>query len=924
MKNRQLQQKIIDRLINKFEFKEKTDFLRYGRCPECGKKELFTPIAYPRFIKCGRLNNCGYEGDTKDIFKDLYEKLNEKYKPTQQNPNATADAYMELERGFNPRPLKGAYRQGSFYSHYAKKGTATVLFDIDRANAISMERFVETIYEPQEDGSLEPRKQNFNGSFRGLFWNNPLQTIKPDDTVYITEACLDAIALQQNGYKAVAALTSSNYPIKDIEKHDPDKTVNWVLALDGDKAGRDGVRKHYKLLVKAGYSVRAAIPPMGSEKEDWNDLHEKEKITPKHMKEYHYQGDLLVAKSATDKALLIHYKEEINNFPLDFANHTYWFKLDLDKLSKALERLNESEEHQDKPDKEKRNIAISQCGSLSEMANCKVSFLYFQRNELTDESWYYARVEFPHFGKPIKLTFSNSQILAASRFAERLLVAPGAVFEGNSSQLTRLVKPQIFNIKTVDTIDFIGYSKDHNAYLFNDKAVSNGRVININDEDYFELGSLSIKSLSRSPELMIAPSHKYKSDWFNKVWECFGAKGLAALTFWFGSLFAEQIRKAQDSYPFLELVGEPGAGKSTLIEFMWRLFGRADWEGFDPSKATAAARARNMSQVSNLPVVMLEGDRDDDISGSKSMDWDEFKTAYNGRATRSRGLKNSGNETYEPPFRGSIVISQNADVSASEAILQRIVHITFTREGHTENSKIAADWLSRADVSEVSYFLIKATLAEEKVMKIVKENQPRYEKKLLAKPEIKTVRIAKNHAQLMALVDALTEVIELSKEQRDQTIVELSQMAIDRQNAIGSDHPIVAQFWETFYYLNESAATQRNIATQEAYEQKKKAANGESFSLDQQVANDKAEFETTYIPGLDHSKNKEVVAVSLQEFVTVGGDHKQQIPLLIDLKKLLKGSRSHKFIGVKTVLSAITSKSKKCWVFKKPIGGHHG
>ena len=121
MKNRELQQKIIDRLIEKFEFKEKKDFLRYGRCPACGKKELYAPIAYPRFIKCGRLNNCGYEGDAKEIFKDLYEDLNDKYKPTPQNPNATADAYMELHRGFNPRLLKGAYRQGSFYSHYAKK-----------------------------------------------------------------------------------------------------------------------------------------------------------------------------------------------------------------------------------------------------------------------------------------------------------------------------------------------------------------------------------------------------------------------------------------------------------------------------------------------------------------------------------------------------------------------------------------------------------------------------------------------------------------------------------------------------------------------------------------------------------------------------------------------------------------------------------
>lgn len=260
MKNRQLQQQIIDRLINQFEFKERGDFLRYGRCPECQKKELYALVEHPWTITCGRLTNCAYEGKTKDICKDLFEKLNEKHPPTTKNPTATADAFLELHRGFNPKTLKGAYRQGTFYSPTAKKGTATVLFDIDREHAITMERFVETLLIPDEDGNEKPRKQHFSGSHRGLFWNSPLQTINATDTVYITEACLDAIALQQNGYKAVAALTCVNYPIKSIEKYDPHKTVNWVWALDGDKAGKRYTIKHYRTMKAAGYNVQAAIP----------------------------------------------------------------------------------------------------------------------------------------------------------------------------------------------------------------------------------------------------------------------------------------------------------------------------------------------------------------------------------------------------------------------------------------------------------------------------------------------------------------------------------------------------------------------------------------------------------------------------------------------------------------------------------------
>jgi hypothetical protein len=40
-------------------------------------------------------------------------------------------------------------------------------------------------------------------------------------------------------------------------------------------------------------------------------------------------------------------------------------------------------------------------------------------------------------------------------------------------------------------------------------------------------------------------------------------------------------------------------------------------------------------------------------------------------------MKTSGNETYEPPFRGTIVISQNAALVGHEAIVTRICKLHF-------------------------------------------------------------------------------------------------------------------------------------------------------------------------------------------------------------------------------------------------------
>lgn len=265
---------------------------------------------------------------------------------------------------------------------------------------------------------------------------------------------------------------------------------------------------------------------------------------------------------------------------------------------------------------------------------------------------------------------------------------------------------------------------------------------------------------------------------------------IVAAAFFLGSLFAEQIREMHKSFPFLEIVGEAGAGKSTLIEFLWKLVGRADYEGFDPNKSTLAARARIMTQVSGLPISMIESDRGDDTAKQRQFDWDELKTAYNGRASRARGVANGGNDTKEPPFRGSILISQNAPVNASDAIMQRIIHLSFDTAGHNKQSKVAADTLASLPVEAVSHFLLMATTQEAKVLRAIQERTPAHEAELIERPSIRSVRIAKNHGQLMALVEALGEITAMPHEWIDATLAVLSTAAEQRQAAIASDHTV--------------------------------------------------------------------------------------------------------------------------------------
>ncbi len=935
----ELHAEVLTAIKREYSFKtQKGKWLQQGTCPACSKPELYANAEEPWVMRCGRLNRCGQEFHIKEEFPELFTTWSKRAEPRMAtNPNAAADDYLHIARGFDLERIKGWYTQETYHDPKADNGrgatTATARFPFA---GTYWERLLD---DPARFGKKKARFKP-GGTYMGQWWCPPdldlVAKARPEadgdagDAVldlWLVEGVFDAISLHLNGIAAVALGSCNNYPEHALAKlltpaGEPDaiarfmanikgggpqvqSRVRLVWAFDSDKAGIGYTFKFIERARKEGWTCTAAQIPQEPprRKTDWNDLHLLDKLKPEHIEQYLHLGALLVAPSASEKALLIyrHSGGQRTEFDFDFRKRLYWFKLDLEGFDRAMRDLEDTKDRLD--DEQRRDEALKKSHSVRPIASCKITALYYQRNAITDESWYYFRIEFPHDAPEVRGTFTSAQLAAGAEFKKRLLhLAPGALFEGTSQMLDRMMGRQLFNIQRVETIDFIGYSKVHNAWLLGDVAVKDGRVYQVNDEDYFHLGKLSLKSLNQSVSLTINPAPQdYTSAWVALLWECYGAKGLAALAFWLGSLFAEQIRATQKSYPFLEIVGEAGAGKTTILEFMWKLLGRGDYEGFDPSKSTQAGRARYLAQVSNLPVVLIESDREKtgDKAHVKAFDWDELKTAYNGRSVRARGMATGGNETYEPPFRGAIVISQNNQVSASEAILTRIVHLTFDTSGHSAKGRQAGVKLEGMPIEEVSGFILRAAQAEGQILKLLEDRTPIHEAILQARPAIKSTRIVKNHAQLLALSEALRKVILISDEQLEALQAQIITMAEERQRAISADHPQVQEFWEAFDYLDGMGFTRSN------------------GSIDP-------------TPRLNHSRQTDQIAVHLNEFVEQAAMHRQQIPMLADLKKVLRTSKVRRFVDVKAVNSAIrlkpdendplktVGKTVHCWIFQRP------
>lgn len=428
---------ILERL-GEFKFVQRKGWLRQGVCPSCGKKELYTNAERPFVVHCGRLNNCGYEASVRELYPSLFDRWGDRYQPCEANnfnKNAAADAYLNQARGFDLSLIHGCYSQEQYFDSKRNIGSTTVRFP---ACGSYWERLID---EPSRFGK---RKAGFapGASYKGLWWEPPGVDLVTADEVWITEGIFNAIALLHHGIVAVSAMSCNNYPSVALDallRKREGKRCTLVWALDNDDAGRSFTRKWVARAKQDDWLCSAAIiPKQGRFNRDWNDLHlldrhsndtDRKYLDADALDTYRYHGRLLIAETPTEKAMLMYtHNPSHTSFEFAFGNRLYWFEIDIDKYHKAMERI-EKEGGERLGYEEIRERALAESNGLRPIANCYPVPLYYQENKLTDESWYYYRVSFPHDGAPVKNTFTAGQISTASEFKKRLLsIAPGAVY----------------------------------------------------------------------------------------------------------------------------------------------------------------------------------------------------------------------------------------------------------------------------------------------------------------------------------------------------------------------------------------------------------------------------------------------------------------------------------------------------------------
>lgn len=215
----------------------------------------------------------------------------------------------------------------------------------------------------------------------------------------------------------------------------------------------------------------------------------------------------------------------------------------------------------------------------------------------------------------------------------------------------------------------------------------------------------------------------------------------------------------------------------------------------------------------NLPVVLIESDSQIvDAQGRTTVsqyNWENWKSLYDHNATlRTVGVKSSSNDTDSLIFLAALLISQNASVDGSEAILTRIVHMHATRAGHTPARKVVSDRLYALPVEELSGYLRRCLGQEKQWLARYFEAFDHYEQRLQANTVIQHQRIVHCHAQVMAAAKATQMLFPgWSDQLMEKLFKHVESRAIERQQRVSSENPTAARFWQIYHYLNEKVVT---------------------------------------------------------------------------------------------------------------------
>lgn len=266
-------------------------------------------------------------------------------------------------------------------------------------------------------------------------------------------------------------------------------------------------------------------------------------------------------------------------------------------------------------------------------------------------------------------------------------------FTGTKKDLQMLKKICFRYNDFVEEIEALGYQHQSNSFILSNAVISLDGKIERPDKrgivgDYYvpaAAESNQYNSYYRAEQKLRYADNASKqvrhfSDFMGDIVQSFDERiGIITTTFLLAGLFFDLVSKQSDGqFPILNLAGQKGSGKGSLVKMLLSPF-TAEAEEISLQNATKAGFVRKFAQVANLPIWL------DEFNNNISPDIIQaLKNVYDGIG-RVRAFKSQDNRTYRTPILAPCILS-GQEAPNDEALFSRCIAIHLPLLIHSQEA----------------------------------------------------------------------------------------------------------------------------------------------------------------------------------------------------------------------------------------------
>ena len=287
---------------------------------------------------------------------------------------------------------------------------------------------------------------------------------------------------------------------------------------------------------------------------------------------------------------------------------------------------------------------------------------------------------------------------------ETILKSKQCTFYGNTYHLKRIFAHWMDNEIQSHIIETLGWNPEHQVYAFSNAVFTgNNKILHVNDvgiiEDpddekkkyylpAFGLAHVNNQDYEGERKFVYAEGEKDFEEYAKLYFEAFETNGGIAILFLILSVFWDIVFEQIGFFPFLFLFGAYGTGKTSMVEFLLRVFGR-DFKGIPLNNATQVALSRTIASRNNSIFYLKEYTKETD-----EINQDLFLTAYDGSG-RATGIKSNDNKTRVAMVKSAMIIDGNELPTQKTAVLSRMILLYFEKNKFTPDQRKAFSELEK-------------------------------------------------------------------------------------------------------------------------------------------------------------------------------------------------------------------------------------